>query len=297
MIIVCPKCKAELELPASMVGEVVKCGACHDHFAATEWSGALLTDAELSKYRKDREIEKKVELFENYFDADDGYVSRMVCGTMGLADVEFQVQTHFEAGTILITVRMDKEGTWASPTPQLQRLIESVIGFRVRKTDERKYPSGSICRSSVRYTVLLDAPCERLPLPNVRKSVDNEDESDKDDWTKNRDFEYFRAKDLLEGNDIERSYSSQFVDYNKRLRSKYGFGHMKVMRIERNATYEKYIKTMPCGVGLQIDSAEGDIVLPEGLVPELERRLSRRLKLVETINFGGTNMFTFAVLR
>ena len=101
----------------------------------------------------------------------------------------------------------------------------------------------------------------------------------------------------MEGNDIERSYSSQFVDYNKRLRSKYGFGHMKVMRIERNATYEKYIKTMPCGVGLQIDSAEGDIVLPEGLVPELERRLSRRLKLVETINFGGTNMFTFAVLR
>ena len=310
MTIVCPKCGAELELPREMVHDVAKCGQCKTAFVASEWSGVLLADEELARYEVDRNNEKLAKKLARYLSPYEGNsyggghglfsalgVSSMYFPTevAGDSSGDFEPSDKSPCLGVYITARLEQDAGKGYPSHSagLQRLIESAIGFRVEKTHEETCggANGSL-RCYIRYLVHADKPCERIALPDEKpRAVARERHVD--EWTRMRDFEFSRAYDLINGNEVERFYSACHTDYIETLREKYKFGWIQVVYLDGD---NEDLKKIPSGVKVDIDTAEGELVLPEGFVHDIEQRLARKLSLVEVCNSGEKNTYTYAIL-
>ena len=308
MTILCPKCNTQLELPSNMVREIVQCSDCNVEFVASEWSGTLLTDEELARYRTDHEHEKIAERFRDYFSADDDKISRMVCGTLELATADFPIETisvcaegekyrmEYPYPGVYVIARIEKDRDKGVPTHslELQRLIEAVVGYQVEDVYEDMCDGdGNTYRRYIHYFVHLDKQCERMILPDCSNPQPDRIEP-KDRWTLIRDFEYHRARDLLYGNDVESIYSSRYVDYKERIKKQYGFRHIQVWDIDHD---QKEISRPPDGVEVRVETAEGQVVLPEGLLAEISHWLDRKLTLVKVVNWCASNEYIYSVHR
>lgn len=309
MTIVCPKCGAELELRKEMVNEVIKCGYCKTAFVASEWSGVLLTEDELARYEVDHSNEKLAKKFGRYLSPYEGNsyggghglfsasgVSSMYFPTevAGAACGGFEPSQKHPYLGVYIIARMEQDWQKGYPghTAEIQRLIEAAIGFRVEKTyDETCSGANGSLRCYVWYFVHTDKPCQRMGLPESKTQV-AEREYPVDEWTRVRDFEYSRAYDLIFGNEVERFYSSCCVDFLKELKDRCNFGWLQLVRVDRD--WSGGDKT-PSGVQIRIDTAVGELVLPEGLVGAIEQRLGRKLSLIDVDNSGDKNTYIFAM--
>lgn len=306
MIIECPNCRAKLELPGEKLHEAVKCGSCCTRFVATEWSGVVLSENELAVYEVNHRIEKISTKVEGFIYSASQYAEGMLCNTMRLSNASFTVETAeiavedgmFESSAkyphpgVYVVVRMEK-AKWngeSGHSPAVQRFVEAILGYRVEKTYEdgcRAIGGGE--RKYVYYFVHDREPCQRTAMPggDVSRTVH---QSPPEAWRSALHLERQRTIDLIKGNEIERWYSSNFIDFEKDLRNRYKFGVIQIVLIDK-----EHSARMPVGLQLRIDTDDGEIVLPEGLVEAIEKRLERKLSLIDVSNFGNRNMYAYKV--
>ena len=293
MKIICPKCHSWLDNPISKVGEIVKCRLCKTRFIATEWSGVILPVEQMARYRIGKRFEDMREMLRKYFYQVSEFINPHGCETFGLKQIEFSVGGANDCGCgdsmpgVYIGVRFYRNKPDANVivhSPQLQRFVESIIGYRVRHAPEENCNDADIYSY---YYVLLGKRCERMGLPKPRPIVKEEPT---DIWTRIRDFEHNRADDLLYGNSIEDIYSSKECgaeNYHAKVCEKYGVSDIKLHWEDvghgciGTTPSGKYTELIPSGgVVVGIYPPEGEAVLPEGLVAEISRRLGRKLSFI-----------------
>ena len=306
MIIECPNCRAKLDLPGEKLYEAVKCGGCRTRFVATEWSGVVLSECELAVYESNHRIEIFSKKIESLIKSVCKHAEGMLCNTMRLfkanltvetaemspGDGGFEVSGEYPHPGVYVVVRMEKD-KWdgeSGHTPALQRFVEAILGFRVEKTyEDGCHAVGGGERKYVYYFIHDREPCQRTAMPggdedsSVRQSIPGA-------WRSALHLERQRTIDLIKGNEIERWYSSNFIDFEKDLRNRYKFGVIQIVLIDK-----EHSARMPVGLQLRIDTDDGEIVLPEGLVDAIEKRLERKLSLIDVSNFGNRNMYAYKV--
>lgn len=309
MIIECPNCRVKLDLPGEKLYEAVKCGGCRTRFVATEWSGVVLSECELAVYESNHRIEIFSKKIESLIESVCKHAEGMLCNTMRLFKANFTVETAemspgdggFEVSGeyphpgVYVVVRMEKD-KWdgeSGHTPALQRFVEAILGFRVEKTyEDGCHAVGGGERKYVYYFIHDREPCQRTAMPggDVPRTVR---QSPPEAWASELHLEEKRTIDLIKGNEIERWYSASFIDFEKELRIRYKFGAIQILLVDKKLSA---MSKMPVGLQLRIDTGDGEIMLPEGLVEAIEKRLERKLFLTDVSNFGSRNMYAYKVL-
>ena len=290
----CPLCEAEITVPTRLTGGKVRCSHCRGEFMAK--GEGIMTAAERVQDRREKELEEESSKFDFILKEDGGPWSalRLSFKAHNYGFYGESIGRGWKTPWMGIYLHMTFEDGAKHNANDLRTMLESILGCWVRYTGENH------------YYLRQNRPCKRdefiaveieKRIKDRRNAIEkaNAEHSDRgvDPLVKSREEEVSRIEYLMWGGRETSRNSFDFLEYSQ---TRYGISRMFVSNNRPNDAWSS-MHNFKDGFGIVVETQEKlSQVMFLKFVQDLERRFSRKLTLVETVEeLSGTIEYCFTV--